>query len=59
LTALFSNALTHQKTVGTNVPDCMITYITFFFFFRRYNFILWKFWPSHHTISTYCDPGCS
>ena len=31
----------------------------FFFFFRRYDFILWTFWPSQHIISTYCDPGCS
>jgi hypothetical protein len=30
-----------------------------FFFFRRYNFILWMFWPSQHIISTYCDPGCN
>jgi len=31
----------------------------FFFFFMRYNIILWTFWPSQHIISTYCDPGCS
>jgi hypothetical protein len=33
--------------------------LIFFFFFRRYDFILWTFWPSQHTISTYYDPGCS
>ena len=29
------------------------------FFFRHYSFILWRFWPSQHIISTYYDPGCS
>jgi len=31
----------------------------FFFFFRRYNFIVWTFWSSQYIISTYCNPRCS
>jgi hypothetical protein len=31
----------------------------FFFFFRRYNFNRSMFCRSQHTISSYCDPGCS